>query len=277
MLPPRATAFWRSRGSGGGDTLILVAVVVAVFGAVAFAVSGAGAVAVVVVGPVGRASAGIFVVVSAVAGLVASAGDFEATLFIFFFVALPIINAFADFLSLAITRRFLRHMLQNRPGHWGVNIHMGLDLLCGLACLGRLLLGLAGFLDIWQGLSPDTVPLDWRAYWAAAKSTPSEGFALRAMCFTTLIPTLVHVVWALTLWAVQKSNGTRQAVAMMRNLPAPTPDQTPIAIDDALRNDIAHNLIMGQFWGVFRAGLIWIPVLIAVLFAIYRIFLSYSA
>ncbi|WP_299922165.1 hypothetical protein [uncultured Pelagimonas sp.] len=223
---------------GGGDTLIIVAGAVVVAGTVA----------------------------------VAGIGDFELTAFyIFFFVALPLTNALADFLSLAITRRFLRHMLQNRPGHWGVIIHMGLDLLCGLACLGRLLLGLAGFLDIWQGLSPDTVPLDWRAYWAAAKSTPSEGFALRAMCFTTLIPTLVHVVWALTLWAVQKSNGTRRAVAMMRDLPAPMPDQTPFVIDDALRNDIAHNLIMGQFWGVFRAGLIWIPVLMflmAVLFAI---------
>jgi len=64
------------------------------------------------------------------------------------------------------------------------------------------------------------------------------------MCFTTLLPTLVHVAWALSVWQTQKSE------AMMRALGA--------APNEADKIEIAGLLMCGRPSGAARAAPIWL-------------------
>ena len=121
-----------------------------------------------------------------------------------------------------------------------------------------LALSLIGLLEVWRALHPASLPFDWRGYWATARATPSQGIALWLMCFTTLLPTLVHLVWALTVWRTQKAQATIRAVALMRAMTdAPT---------EAQRIEIAALIQRGQLWGFATATLYWTPPLLAAAF-----------
>ncbi|MDJ0821679.1 MAG: hypothetical protein QNJ09_07720 [Paracoccaceae bacterium] len=258
-----------------------LAVAVAVSFAIAIAVSGADAagafasavgVAFIVAGA--GAFAGAVAVAGAFAGAVAVAGAFafvagvagdveEASLILFLYALLPTANALADWLSLAVTRWLLHDMESRRPGAWGLVVHMGADLAAGIACLSALLAALVGMLELWAWAFPTTVPFDWRAYWDAAMVDPAQGLALWLMCFTTLLPTLVHLVWALTVWQTQKSERTAKAVQMMRSI-----DGTP---SDAQKTEIAGLIQRGQLNGFLRAAGLWTPPLIIVLALVYKL------
>lgn len=244
-----------------GAVFVVVAVVVAVALFDAFVDAAAAA----VFGAVFVAAA------AAVAAAVVVAFDNPqfATIFIFFFLVLPYANALADYASYGITRWFLRRMQKDRPGAWGIARRLVADLCAGAACITLLLAGLVGLLELWARIYPDLLPLDWRDYWAMAWPINRDGFALWAMCCTTLLPTFVHAVWALTVWLTQKSDHTRRAVDMMRGI-----DQDPASTpDDALINDIARHLRKGRRNGLLRA-LLFSAIIIAVLLpAIYGLIL----
>lgn len=246
------------QGRWAGVLAEWLAAVVAFAAVVVVANAAAGAVVTADAGVAVAAGAALIAVATAGAAFVAAAGgtvvavvgDTEQVVLIaIFFLLLPYANAFADWLSLAATRAFLAHMHRTRPGHLGLMLHLLLDLIAGAACLALLLASLVGLLDLWAWLSPGTVPLDWRAYWQAARANPAEGIALWLMGFTTMLPTLVHAIWALTVWQTQKSGATIRAVAMMRGLTADP--------NDAQKIEIAGLLMRGQVGGFARAALFW--------------------
>ncbi len=235
---------------------VAVAGAFAFAGAVAFAVAVAFAGAVAVAGAVAFAFAFAVVFAFAVAVLVPVE---QAALIVFLYALLPLANATADWLSLAITRTLLRDMARRRPDAWGLAGHLILDLIAGAICLVLLLAGLVGLLELWATIHPASLPFDWRAYWAGAQADPVQGMALWLMTFTTLLPTLVHAVFSLTLWQTQKSDYTRAAVAKMRDMGA--------TVSDAARIDVARLILRGRvsgflrgtlYWGVPLATMIWV-------------------
>lgn len=177
-------------------------------------------------------------------------GDFQsAALLSFLYLLLPLANATADWLSLAVTRALLRDMVQRRPGAWGLAAHLVLDLIAGGLCLALLLAGLVGLLELWARIHSASLPFNWRGYWTTARADPAQGVALWLMAFTTLLPTLVHAVFSLTLWQTQKSDHTRRAVAMMRGMGE--------TVSDAARIDVARLILRGRMSGFLRATVYW--------------------
>jgi len=219
--------------SSGGFGVVVVVVVVVAF---AFAVAVGFALA------VGFA----FCVAFALAILGDSQG---AALLAFLNVLLPLANALSDWLSLTITRALLADMAQRRPGAWGLAAHLFIDLIAGAVCLALLLAALVGLLDLWATIHPASLPFDWRAYWLAARADPWQGLALWLMVFTTMVPTMVHAAYSLTLWQAQKSEHTRDAVALMRGMSG--------RVSDAARNEAASLILRGMLVGAFRASVIW--------------------
>ncbi len=195
--------------------------------ALAFAVAVAGAVAVFSAFAVAVFSA--FAV--AVAVFSAVAGDLQtASLFGFFYVLLPLANATADWSSVSVTRWFLQAARDHRQQGLVLIGATALDLMAGLACLGLLLAGLVSLLELWALIAPP--PLDWRAYWQAELADRSAGIALWLMCFTTILPTLIHTCWAVALWFFDTPAPTRTAVEERQHWDhtAPEPDQTAQAM-----------------------------------------------
>lgn len=200
---------------------IVVVTVVAIFVGVGVGVV-VGIVGIVVVvgiivgnGVVGVASTGVAVAGVISVGVVNAGivGDIEAAAeFAFFYLFLPFTNAFADLLSVALTRSFLRWAANKKPGLLAVFVAFVFDVIWGLLCLFGLLYLLTLGLDLWQSLSPATVPLDWRVYWAEVRADPRQGLALWLMALTTLLPTLIHVVVGLTAMLTHASRRRIEAL-----------------------------------------------------------------
>ncbi len=251
-------------GSRDLFTIVLAfTLAIALVGAVALAIVGAQALALTraVAGAVAGAVA--LALTRAVAGAIFLAFAFPLTLadepevatsLMFLYLLLPLANALADLLSLSITHGFLRHMLRQRPGFWGIIGHLLFDLIAGLVCLALLLALLVGMLELWGLQTWLPLPFDWRAYRDDIHSDRWQGTALWLMAFTTLLPTLVHVVFAATIACTQKSASTRRAVALLATSPDPSP---------ARAMEIAGLLRWGQVWGILGAMLIWVPVFLA--------------
>ena len=219
-----------------GFGAIAGAVAVAFAGAVAIAVAFAFAVADVVAGAVAVAFAGAFAsaVAVAVSGTVASAvaGEFTSTFasagagavaFVAFalLVLLPLSNALFDWLSWAVSRGLLWHLVGPTPGqdvrygsvpHLGFGkllSHCGLDALVALVLLLAVALALPVVLQLFNALSASygMPPLEWWRYLAEARAEPfGRGIFVTAMLLTTLLPTMAHLL----------------AVAMCLLLPAPS-------------------------------------------------------
>lgn len=195
-----------------GAVAVTAAVAVAVAGAVAIAGAGVGTIAIAIVGA--GAGAGSIVIVGAGAGLVFFAStpissfpyfqiDFGilsddqiivlTTLSLFFFV-LPLLNAFADFLSIAVTRSFLRRIAAQRKTAVQVLVGVGIDLVIAALCLGLLLGLIIVTLDLWRAFAPTTLPFDWRAYRdTLCAGDWQRGTMLWLMLSTTLAPTALHL------------------------------------------------------------------------------------
>ena len=181
---------------------------------------------------------------------------------LFLLVALPVANATADWLSLAVTRGLLQDMAERRPGAWGLMVHLLVDLVAGAACLVLLLAGLVGLLEVWASLHPSSLPFDRRAYWQAARADPWHGMALWLMVLTTMVPTLVHAAYALTLWQAQKSEHTRAAVTLMRGMSG--------KVSDAARIEVASLILRGLLVGFFRALVLWGTLSLFILWMVFR-------
>ena len=165
-----------------------------------------------------------FAFAGAVAGAVAFAVSTEASaLILFFYLLLPLANAFADWASVSLTRWFLHDAYHHRYGAWALIGYMLVDFIAGLLCLALLLSGLVALLELWTLFA--TPPLDWRAYWAAAQADRSNGIALWVMCFTTLLPTLVHVAFALAIWLFGSPRALQRAVEELRHWDDTAPER----------------------------------------------------
>ena len=205
---------------------IAVFVADAVAGFVAVAVAGAFAVAVALGAGTGAIAAAV-----ALAGFAVVLGDKDdATVIAFFFLVLPAANALADGVSVSATRKLLQVSLDHRHSAGALIAFMALDLFIGIGCLIILLAGLVGLLELWEMFA--TPPLDWVAYWRAAQEDRSAGIALWVMCFTTLLTTLIHAAWALSLWLFDSPDPTKIAVEEMRHWDdsAPETDQAAISL-----------------------------------------------
>ena len=76
------------------------------------------------------------------------------------------LNAETDFLSVGVTRGFLRSVAQKKPYLWMILTQALCDLLVGFVCLALLVAAL--YLWQWTGLQLD---FNWRAYWADTQKT----------------------------------------------------------------------------------------------------------
>lgn len=197
----------------------------------------------------------------AVAGIVAGAGilgyqDSEATsLVIFFYVLLPVTNALADWVSLAITRWFLSGSA-DADGLGKILLRSLGDLSAALLCLFGLLATLVGVLSLWGIVSPATQPVDAFEYWQQIRAHPAQGTALYLMVATTLLPTFVHFL--LGLWAMFAHKGRRlsdqatrlEAFATNGNIPG------AVARDEIIQQvKIANRL--GFLLALLACGLIF--------------------
>lgn len=203
-----------------GAVAVAVAFAVAGAGAGAGAVAVAGAVVVVWVGDrLGRPATGLAVwtigllaVLAAVTATVAEpsarpVGEVAALLL--FLGTLPILNGLADFLSLGLTRWTMRQGLREGERIWA---WMLADLAAGLALL--LLLGFAIIAYVHAVRFPDGTPLaDLPAVFAEIRTAPAAYWWVYVMLFTTLLPTLLHLLVASFGGVLQLSPWLRSHIA----------------------------------------------------------------
>lgn len=190
-------------------------------------------------------------------------------LFILLFLLLPIANALADWASLIVTRCLLADMFRKRPGSWGLILHIFVDFLAAVICMALLFSGLWGLLTLWGNLSPTTVPLDPLAYWHQAQANLADGLMLWLMCLTTLLPTFIHGVWAVTLWRTRASDHIKAAVPLMDALPDTLGPEHEADLDR-----IADLIRKGRLSGFFRGAFWWGTVTIGLLVGAYLLILS---
>ncbi len=201
--------------------LCAVAVAVAGAGVVAGVFAAAVAVAGVVAGVVVVAGAGVVVVagagvvfVAVVVVVVANVPFFGAianppppafTSFVLFFIVLPILNACADYVSIAATRLFLNR-ISNHAGIAAVAFGIALDLLIAAICLAGLLFTILLVLELWAGFAPRTLNLDWRDYLAEVCTGEwQRGTMVYLMLVTTLAPTVIHLAAGLCSMLLRNS------------------------------------------------------------------------
>jgi len=176
--------------SGALPFAFTVAFAGAAGGFVAFAVGGAGAGALVFA----------FSIAGAFAVAIADSNGRAAALLILLLIALPILNAVADWLSIAIARRFLAPLAEaatdaaKRPSLALILMRSAFDLVLALICLAGLLATIVLALTVWDRVSPGILPFTWQAYWADILSDPRRGIPLYLMAATTLLPTAVHLI-----------------------------------------------------------------------------------
>jgi hypothetical protein len=116
------------------------------------------------------------------------------TTIILFLTVLPLLNALADFLSIAATRSFLRRIAAQRKTAVQVLVGVGIDLVIAALCLGLLLGSIIVTLDLWRDLAPATLTFDWRAYRdELCAGDWQRGTMLWLMLSTTLAPTALHL------------------------------------------------------------------------------------
>lgn len=176
-----------------------------------------------------------------------------------FLLFLPIFNALADTFSLAFTRYFLDQIRSKEPGLGLILWDLLLDLMAAVFCLVFLLASLALALDLWAWLAPDTLAFDWREYIGAVRADWTQGTALYLMLFTTLIPTLVHVIAGLGAVLTHKSRMMHAAADVLEAHSVEDKVQTNKALTK-LRwatfygYGLAAFLILGGAFLVFEIG-----------------------
>jgi hypothetical protein len=196
-------------------------------------------------------SVGIFVITGARLITDPSVGNSAVFLLI---SMLPLLNAMTDFPSYAATRWFFGKITQGentlRQILWGVAFDVMIGVLCFVALLAMLYFGLS----LWKGYSPTTLALDPDLYLQRIREDGvfQAGFLLVLLGFTTLLPTLTHVVFGLRAVFVQGSRYSAQAAQLLRDKrpssviggnPALTDDQR-----DAVVEDVIRLILKARFW-----------------------------
>ena len=158
----------------------------------------AGAVAVVVAVGVAIVGAGAVVVGGAVAVVGAGVGAVAVTaIMVVLYVLLPLANAALDWLSWAVSRRLLLHLIGRGADagvgtilwHAAADLIAAVGLLIGLAVLLPFMVQVINMVSVLTGLPP----IEWWEYLAAAQRVPfGEGLFVTGMLLSTLLPTAGH-------------------------------------------------------------------------------------
>lgn len=183
-----------------------VAVAVAGAGASAFAFAGAGALAVAMLLERRWRPATVLGVFTALLGCaLALATAFtpdrpaEASVLLLFLVALPLINAVFDFLSLGLTRWCLRNAVEEREvrllglrlrGWWAFNL---IDVAGALLALAGLILAMLLAVAGLNALTPENPLMDLGVLFAELRDDGADMRWLYVMVFSTLLPSVLHL------------------------------------------------------------------------------------
>lgn len=138
--------------------------------------------------------------------------------FIVLYGLFPIINAFFDWLSWAISRYLIRSLFSRAastlPRWWSIVWHVAVDLGLALIFLGALATSMAGALGLANRLGAD---FPWREFLSAAYSPFGKGISVTIMLTSTLVPTALHLAAALAAlvvpsfarpWVAQNTDAT---------------------------------------------------------------------
>lgn len=118
-----------------------------------------------------------------------------ASIWLLLFFAIPLVNAFTDWLSLSATRWFLNKVVGPPRSSLGfILLQVFADLFIAVACLVLLLVGIVFLLWLWSSIVPGSLLFDWQVYWADAMADWRNAMALWLMLGTTLLPTAVHLM-----------------------------------------------------------------------------------
>ena len=173
----------------------------AVAGTFAFAVAAAIALVLALVGSPTIASAVFFAFAVAITVIWHFLEDYEnAQALLLLYLLLPFINALFDCVSVKYSRYFSTRIAAGE-GAWMVSMHLLLDAMLALLFFFGLLLALPPLIDGYNWLCSDSAPLwppiDWRELALQARDDPwGAGFLVTLMLFSTLIPTLLHLLMA---------------------------------------------------------------------------------
>ncbi len=217
-------------GDGAGIGALIGAFTITLFGCFAIAGidslnkypgSGAGAMAILAAAGVGggflfsvtntlretaAVSATVFIVIIILTGLAYGFSGMEThysvALVLVFFCLLPMANATMDFISLTVTRFFLRRLEVVRGGYLGASIivfDVVADIFAAIICLILLSIFLTNAIAISDAIFGvmgfGKIPLE-RIMSDTARQPWSVGFAVAAMLSTTLFPTAIHLAYA---------------------------------------------------------------------------------
>ena len=162
------------------------------------------------------------------------------TIYLLFLGVLPVLNAGTDFLSVGVTRGFLRRVAQKKPCFWMILTQALCDLLVRFVCLALLLALLVAALDLWQwtGL---WLEFNWRAYWADIQTNGWDqgGGLLLVMVFSTLLPTLIHLAFGVSAVLLSHSFLLRRATDILC---------ATQALSRVGLNVAQHNQCVGLIW-----------------------------
>jgi hypothetical protein len=232
-------------------------------GLVGFAISFGIALAYVGVGAVACACALFFAIALAGSNNVPEV----AALLLLLFVFLPILNALADWVSLAITRSFLRgHGRGSRPALALIWVRAAADLALALVCLGALLTAIVHGLELWGRISPATLPFTAATYMAEVRADPTRGTALYLMVATTLLPTFVHLLWGLGAALSHRGHILSDAAAVLE---AKLASDSPLT--EIERGDLLHQVGRAHMTGYGAALVVTSLIFWLVLYPLWRL------
>lgn len=169
-----------------------------------------------------------------------------------FYVLLPVINAIFDWFSWAFTRYLLGYVSQENSG-FSRRILLPFELLLDLFAAFVFLVALAVIIpnvielaNIILSLMPGTIYIDWRSMVLAAVEDPfGKGLAVTGMLLSTVIPTVLHLIYGIGGMFMAWSKDTR---ALAEEVPYVTGSDNQPEVDGAIRNRIHDVYIWSYFW-----------------------------
>ena len=131
-----------------------------------------------------------------------------------FFLILPLANSVFDYFSLQVSRWFTKKATEARSvGEVGLDVF--LDLLFAVVCLLLLVWLIPAVLETFSMILTtffDAEPIEWKAWAKTARDFPfSQGLGVTLMLFSTLLPTLAHLVITFAIFVLMPVGGGRMA------------------------------------------------------------------
>lgn len=177
----------------------------------------------------------------------------EADSIILFLGFLPLLNALFDFLSIGLTRLYLRRGLAGW-GPWHVATFAFVDLLMALVTMVGLVVAIIGVLHLANTVAAQPL-IDLGATLRDIHAHPGEYWWLYLTLFSTLLPTLVHLVLGIAAlllflrprqWIVAQIDQIPLGYSHARNA------AFVLALADMLGLMLALALPAGAIWGALQ-------------------------